>query len=223
MPAKRDIIYPIFLECCKYTDNYWCQIFEDLSYGKCPYGSYISKNFMCCNFRGKEFSYSIDIDKDPQIIYQELYNLLHNKLGFSSNQQRLDQLKNIEDIENDWKNKKWNNIKKKNIRDIVIDNYIILHRQKYNLDHINTFRLKNIILTGLLFKTISSKDIDYSEGIIHKIEGIDFSENQLIIDSNITLFPPVMEKSNNRIRRKRISDLWTNTDPEITPDESDIE
>ena len=211
MPAKRDILFPVFLECCRYTDAYWSQIFEDLSYGKCPYGCYISKNFICCNFRGKEFSYQIDINKEPETIYNEVYNLLHNKMGLSSKQQQIDQLKNIEDTESEWKNRKWNNLKKKNIRDMLIDNYIITQKNKYNLDHTNTFRLKNILLTGILFKTINSNDIDYYDGIIQRIEGIHFAENKLIIDPSITQYTPVVEK-NTRIKKKKLADLWINND-----------
>lgn len=225
MPAKRDIIYPIFLECCNYTDNYWSQIFEDLAYCKCPYGSYINKNFLCCNFRGKEFTYSIDTEKDPQIIYQEVYNLLYNKLGLTSNKQRLDKLKTIEDADSDWKYKKWNTIKKKNVRDILIDNYIIEMKKTHNLDNGNTLRLKNIILSGLLFKTINSKDIDYSDGIVNKITGINFAQNQLLIDPSITEFSPTPggEKNTNRIRRKKLADLWITRAATGGGDDSDAE
>ena len=208
MPIKRDIIYPIFLECCKFTDSYWSQIFEELSYGKCPYGSYINKNFLCCNFKGKEFSYPIDITKTPENIYKEVYQLLHDKLGVSSNKQRLDKIKNMEESDTNWKHKKWNNIKKKNIRDIIIDNYIIEKRQKFNLDASTTFRLKNIIITGILFKTITSKDINYSNGAITDIKGIEFTDGNLILDPSIITFTPVTEKSSRFTSKKRISDLW---------------
>lgn len=224
MPAKRDIIYPIFLECCKYTDHYWSQIFEDLAYGKCPYGCYINKNFICCNFKGKEFTYLIDPEKsDPHILYQDVYFLLHQKLGISSNQQRLDQFKIIDESDSEWKNKKWNNIKKKNIRDIIIDNYIIEKRQKFNLDAPTTFRLKNIIITGILFKTITSRDINYSNGVITDIKGIEFSDGNLILDPSIITFTPVTEKSSRFTFKKRISDLWKGDIQKDEEEEGDIE
>ena len=58
---------------------FWENIFENLIYGKVPYGSYISKNYICCNYKRKEFSYKIDETKDSKILYDEIYNL------FSSN------------------------------------------------------------------------------------------------------------------------------------------
>ena len=58
---KREIIYPIFLNCCQFTnDPFWQNIFEELAYGKTSYGIYISKNFICCNQKRKEFSYKIE-------------------------------------------------------------------------------------------------------------------------------------------------------------------
>ena len=61
MPIKREIVYPIFLECCQFTDDkFWENVFEDLAYGKTPYGTYISKDFLCCSYKKKEFSYKIE-------------------------------------------------------------------------------------------------------------------------------------------------------------------
>ena len=67
MPIKKDIIYPIFLECCEYTkDEFWRSIFEDLAYGITPQGTFISKGSLCCSYKRKQFSYTIQ-RKEPQI------------------------------------------------------------------------------------------------------------------------------------------------------------
>ena len=79
MPIKKDIVYPIFIECLQFTEDiFWENIFEDLAYGKTPYGTYISKDFLCCKYKKKDFSYKIE-RKDPKILYEEVYNLLANK------------------------------------------------------------------------------------------------------------------------------------------------
>ena len=84
MPIKREIIYPIFLECCQFTDDkFWENVFEDLAYGKTPYGTYISKDFLCCSYKKKEFSYKIE-KKLPKDVYNDVYDLLTNKLGLLS-------------------------------------------------------------------------------------------------------------------------------------------
>ena len=75
---KKEIIYPVFLECCQFTiDSFWENIFEDLAYGKTPYGTYINKDFLCCSYKDKEFSYKIE-RKDSEKLYKDIYNLLVN-------------------------------------------------------------------------------------------------------------------------------------------------
>ena len=68
--SANELIYPIFLEVCKYADEdiFWKYVFEDLAYGRSPYGTYITKNFMCCNYKGKEFSYKIEVTKQPEVL-----------------------------------------------------------------------------------------------------------------------------------------------------------
>ena len=84
---KNDLIYPIFLDCCLFTDNdFWKYILEDLAYGRSPYGTYIKKDFLCCNYKNKEFSYKINQKKEPEVIYNEIHDLLYNKLGLLSNE-----------------------------------------------------------------------------------------------------------------------------------------
>ena len=77
MPIKKEIVYPIFLECLTFAeDNIWKNIFEDLAYGIAPYGTYISKNFLCCGYKDKEFSYKIDSSMNAQVLYTDIYNLI---------------------------------------------------------------------------------------------------------------------------------------------------
>ena len=83
---KNELVYPIFLKCCEISDDdFWKYVFEELAYGRSPYGTYIKKGFLCCNYKSKEFTYKIDTQKDSQIIYDEIYDLLYNKLGLLSN------------------------------------------------------------------------------------------------------------------------------------------
>ena len=90
MPIKKEIVYPIFLECCQYTtDIFWENVFEDLSYGKTPYGTYITKDFLCCNYKDKEFSYKIEKNKDTEQLYNDIFNLLSKKLGLLSQRDKI--------------------------------------------------------------------------------------------------------------------------------------
>lgn len=187
MPIKKEIIYPIFLECFQYTtDSFWENIFEDLSYGKCPYGTYINKNFLCCNYKDKEFSYKIE-KKNPQQLYNDIYNLLAVKLGLLSSRDKLKKKLDFNNIEEELKfNKnKWTDIRKKNIKDLLIENYVIDMKNKYLLSNKQSKNLLSSIFIGMIFKVINIKDICYNDGKINNINGISFEKNKIIYDKNI--------------------------------------
>jgi hypothetical protein len=211
MPIKKEIIYPIFLECCIHIEDlYWKQIFEDLSYGKCPYGCYINKQYLCCSFKGKEFIYKIE-NKDPGELYEDVYDLLHRKLGILSEDQRKNKIKSIELQDIDWKTKKWNNIKKKNIKDLIIDNYIISMKKKYKLSDITALELKNTIITGIIFKTITPKEIKYENGIIISISGIDFEKGKVIYEQVLKQYKYQSEKISDKNTKKLLIDNYRNS------------
>jgi len=185
--TKKEILYPIFLECCQFAeDTFWENIFEDLVYGKTPYGTYINKNFLCCSYKNKEFSYKIE-RKDPKILYEDIYSLLTNKLGILSqrekNNKRIDFYRTENEIKENTQD--WANIRKKNIRDTLVELYVIDMKQKYKLTNLQTKNLLSSIFIGLIFKVINSKDIIYEDGKITKIEGIEFQKGKYTLIKNI--------------------------------------
>lgn len=182
---KRELLYPIFLETCKYTeDGFWKQVFEDLAYGKTPYGSYINKGFLCCNYKGKEFSYKID-SSDSQKLFEDVFELLSKKLGVESSADKSRKIRDFQKIQEEImeiRNSKWSGIKKKSTRDAIIENFIVEMKKEWNLPDSEARRLNSLISVGLLFKTISSKDIDYQNGRINSIENIVFTEGSVDYD-----------------------------------------
>ena len=187
MTIKKDIIYPIFLECSQFIlDKFWENIFEDLAYGKSPYGTYISKGSLTCKYKDKEFIYKIE-KKDPKILYNEVYLLLTKKLGLLSHQDKLNKKIDFENIENEIKEgrKNWNSIKKKNSKDLLIENYVITMKNKYFLSMKQSKYLLSIIFIGMVLKIITVKDIDYSDGVINKIESISFENKKIIFEKDI--------------------------------------
>ena len=185
---KREIIYPVFLECCQFTiDVFWQNIFEELAYGKTSYGIYISKNFICCNQKKKEFSYKIE-NKEPQVVFNELYNILKNKVGLQSHQEKLNTRKAFNDLEDETnKNIKnnWGSIKKKNMKELLIELYVTKMKNKYFLTLEQSRYLISIIYIGIIFKVITKKDINYSNGEIVHIDGIDFDRKRVILNKDI--------------------------------------
>lgn len=209
MPVKKEIIYPIFLECCEFSeDTFWKNVFEDLSYGKCPYGTYITKDFFCCNYKNKEFSYKIE-KKDPEILYNDIYELLSKKLGLLSHKDKIKKKIDFSILENEIKEnrKNWSNIRKKNIKDLLIENYVIEMKKTYSLSIKQSRELLSIIFIAMVFKVITIKDIEYSDGVIKNINGISFKNKEIIVDRDIYDFdinitPYII------VDKKSMSDNW---------------
>lgn len=181
---ERDIVYPIFLECCNFTDNiFWENIFDNLAYGDSPYGTYISKDFLCCNYKNKKFSYKIE-NKKSSIIYTEVYNLLKNKLGLMSKLERNNKRLQMDNNLN-IKKETWNSIKKKNIKSLLIEQYVIRMKNMYKLSIKKSKYLLSLIYICLLFKVVTNKDIIYENNLILDIKGIEISKNCVKINRNI--------------------------------------
>ena len=71
MPIQNVLLFPFLLKCSSHTDDpFWKYIFEDLSCGKSPYGAFIQKDFLCCNFKNKEFIYKLDEQKSPKLLFE---------------------------------------------------------------------------------------------------------------------------------------------------------
>jgi hypothetical protein len=187
MLVKKELLYPIFLECCQHADDtFWENIFEDLAYGKAPYGTYISKDFLCCGYKKKEFSYKIE-KKTSDIIYKEIYALLTKRLGLLSQREKVKKKKVFTDLEDSIKDtrKKWSDIKKKNMRELLIELYVTRMKNKHMLSSKQAKYLISIILIAIVFKVITAVNIHYSDGRINSIDGIDFDKKQVIIKRDL--------------------------------------
>lgn len=210
MPSNKEIVYPVFLECYQYTpDTFWENIFEDLAYGKTPYGTYISKDFLCCNYKDKEFSYKIERTKSSRIIYDEVCDLLVNRLGLLSQKDKVKKRSEFKIVEENIKEsrKDWSSIRKKNVKEFLIENYVIDMKNTHNLTIKQAKYLLSIIFIAIVFKVINSKDIEYSDGKIHNINGIDFEKKKIVLRKNIydievSFAPSII------IDKKLMSDNW---------------
>lgn len=209
MPIKKEIIYPVFLECCEFaSDLFWENIFEDLAYGKTPYGTYINKNFFCCSYKNKEFSYKIE-RKDPYDLYTDIYNLLTKKLGILSHKEKIKKRVDFDNTECRIKEfrQEWGNIRKKNIKDLLVERYVIDMKNKHSLSIKQAKYLLSIIFIAIVFKVITPKDIEYSDNKIQNIDGIEFSTKNIIIKRNI--YNIEIEFSQETILDKKLmSDNW---------------
>lgn len=209
MVLHKDIIYPYFLECCKYTtDMYWSNIFEDLAYGKTPYGSYISKDFLYCNYKDREFAYKI-LKKDSKELYEEVYSLFTNKLGLLSDTEKTQRKQEFIDIENSLNiNKKsWVDIKKKNMKDLLLEMYVINMGKKYELSTKQCRYLLSVLFLALILKVIVSKDIQYEDGHVTNISGIEFQKHKIILKRDLYNFDYIVSPE-IIVDKNLMSDNW---------------
>lgn len=184
---KRDLIYPFFIECCGLTtDKFWKGIFEDLAYGVAPYGAYILRGAIICNYKDKEFMYRI-VKKDPAELYNEIYNLFTAKLNVMSKEQILQQKEDMERTQESATD--WAAIKKKNIKDVLLANWALNMKNKHRLSLPQTRYILSIMFLGLIFKVFTSKDIIIKNGCIEEINGIRFSEGKVHIERDIYDIP----------------------------------
>ena len=207
---KKEILYPIFLECSTIAENdFWSKIFEDLAYGNTPFGVYISKDYLCCNYKSAPFSYKIK-RKNPKKVYDEVYNLLNNKLGLLSDEEKNIKINICNKLQDTLNNeyKSWESIRKKNIKELLIEIYVGNMKKKYNLSFVKSKKLLSIIYMGIIFKCINNADINYSNGLIHSINGISFEENKIIINKDKIHIKSISKKNTKQKNRKLLSDLW---------------
>ena len=210
MVLKKEIIYPIFFECCKYTlDVFWKKVFEDLAYGITPYGTYINKNFLCCSYKTKEFSYKIE-SNDIELLYKDVFVLLHDKFGLLS---PIDKLKKRDEFFiNETKLKEnqqyWVNIRKKKTKDLLLELFIV---EMKNLHHLSLYDAKYIfsfINVALMLKVIIFSDIEYSDNKIKHINGIEFKNNTYVIDKNLYANLDIDKTLSSYLEPKSMFDNW---------------
>lgn len=194
------LVYPIFLECCKYTkDNFWKYIFEDLAYKKTPYGIYIYCDYICCNYKGKEFNYKIDNIKNSKELFDDIYRLFNKRFELLSEKDRLNRRSLFEENENKiiyLKKHKYN----------TIFQYIIDMKKKWNLKLLQAQVLLSYILLAFLLKLLKSSDMIFKDNKIISINGINFKNSEIIYENN--LLKNFKVQSLEIINNKKLSDLW---------------
>lgn len=201
----KELIYPCFLTCLEYIeDDYWKNIFEDLSFGITPQGTYISKNYLISNIKTKEFVYKINIDLDAETLFMDVYTLLSDKLGLKSLNE-IEEYKNNIELETTYNS--WNSIKKKSIKDSIIMNYVNTKSEQFNFTTQTSKRLLNTINLGIMLKFINTKHITYENGVINEIEGFIYRENEFQFDKNLETIPSSNVIEYNKIKISLI-DIW---------------
>jgi hypothetical protein len=171
---KKEILHPCLIKCALLShDLLWKNVFENLAYGRCPSGLYINKNYIQCAIKGKEVSYKIDNRKPVQDLRKEITDILST---FVSDECKLS---------TGHGHTAWNQVKRKVIRDTLLERYVLDRTKSFKLSiHVDK-RLLSALIISLMFKTISSKNIEYRDGYIHHIDGFCYEPKRVLITKNI--------------------------------------
>lgn len=180
--SVAELRFPVLLECRKYTtETFWYHVFEDLAYNKPPAGVFFSNNHICFNSKtkSKKFSYYISND-DVETLYKDIYKLLKENVGLLSPNEILETNSKMKGV--DFMNSDWLSIRKKNIKDMFIQTFVIEQKQKYNLTIPQARDLMDTLRRHFTFKTLNINNILFEKGKIKNIEGLRFTDRNFIID-----------------------------------------
>lgn len=204
--------HPVFLRCCQFlSDPFWVFLFEDMAYGKCPYGVVIQDECMYCILRGREFTYSLQQSKSPEEICNDLCHILSTKLNILSQQ---DHFRFRDECQVHTKNymegiHSWNDIRKKNLKDVLLEKYSLTQKAKYDYTNRLTHTLFAVIFIGLQFKTILHRQIEYHHHTVQKIHGITCEPRRIVCAYNVFITKTTtnnnISNTSNKVPRRSVS------------------
>lgn len=171
---KKDILYPCFLQLVESTDDYfWKNIFEDMAYGICPYGTYIHQGTLYCNLKDKKISFYF-LDKPIEEIRSKVLTYFRTKLNLTTSKEYAVIRSQIESALSMTKYREWRDIRKRNIQTILIINYSIHLADLNAWSTAQTQKFLKTVSTAITFKTIAKDDIVYDKSTcsIQLIKGI---------------------------------------------------
>jgi hypothetical protein len=174
----KDIIYPEFLQCLEYeSDEYWRRVYENMAYGVMPGKTYISNAHLCCKHNNKTHALKIYANA-PKLFREELHSFLHDTLEIRTS----DEIRQmVENIDMSTEVESWTAIKKKNVKEIFIDRFVIEMQKKHRLTTPTARDLLADIYIHILFKFIQPSDIELQNGRIQSISGVSFDRDKYTI------------------------------------------
>lgn len=203
---KKQLIYPIFLKIAStMNDTFWKYIYEDMAYGKCPFGIFLDQSYLCCFIKGKEFSFKMD-ENNPTL-QDDIHHMMKQKAEILSEKEKIQKKDEILS-----KQKKLQNaITKKCSRDNLLQEYILKNAKTHEISIDVCHRVINFIFVGFLLKLLDIRDITLQENTIEKIKGIEFHSKKILVtnnflyDKNLKLSSSIFSEDDSK---KGILTLW---------------
>jgi len=173
---KRNLIFPFFLKCTEYCkDEFWKQVLEDMAYGKPPKNILVYDKNLVLNIGKKKESFSFENLNEKEFIEQVIPFLqnhisLYSSTDVKKRQAIIEQLKKEKEK---IKKSKWTQIRKNNPKKIFLLRFVHEKKQEFDLSWATCTRLYNELF-DVLFKQGMSKKVDFEDGKIISVEGLDF-------------------------------------------------
>lgn len=181
--------FPVFEE-YKTVDQYWQKVFENCSKGRFPRKSGYDPNKNAVWFRDKEvywYTLTGDNKKDQSELKKHFQTHLKMKSekDMTKNREQFNKLKN--ELDKSYTGE-WKTIKKKNIKDSLIRQYILDLQETHNLTNNQTIELSKLIRQAILFGWITQDHIKYSEKdrVITGLTNLEFTDGEFILKKKIT-------------------------------------
>ena len=175
--SQSNVVYPFLVKCSNHMpDEFWKSIVMNLALGKYPKCIYFSNYTIFSTVKKVQVSYSIPINRPEKEVAHEIYLFLLENTSLSSMD---DNIKKKEMIALRKKNfvmsEKWSMIKKKNVKELIMINYVLREKRERKLSWDKAFELLSLIKLGFIYRLQASKDVEYSNGEIQSIKGIVFN------------------------------------------------
>lgn len=217
---EKDVVYNVLQECFNLeTDIAWKEIFNNMSRGICPKGIMIQNGTIIGSISKKNSSKYSFLNQNPQDIIDNIKSLYSNLINIQSdNTKRNKEFDDINDLYNDFINMDWKSIKKKALKDMLIQNYVIDLKYKHNLKSVIAKSGYDTICNALyIYKTHKNIDVEYSEGKIISIKDITIENgiivnkrlekiSNIIYDSDVEEEEEEIEHEENKV--KSLKELW---------------
>jgi len=182
---KKGIVHSVFYEVSqKCEDEYWKQFFLELSIGKNIRNIFLSNGKISCTNKKNNFEYYYS-DKSPDDIIRELIPILIDNYvsGTEKNVKIKTIIEQIKKENEDLRLGKWSKIRRKNLKISLLQEFMAEFQKKHNLywdDCTYVYR----IFASNINRSILTKLVQYEDGKIININGLDVDENNKIVFHN---------------------------------------
>lgn len=177
------VIYPLFEECKGYTlDPYWQEQFSNFAANRFPQGVRYDqgRKNLVLKINGKTEIVALP-ENNPSETFQIIMNVLKSRLNLRSTRdlkiQRQEMEENLEEQKANAQEHmmcEWRKIKPKNLKDQFIMDYIAVLQQRHSLTPAEVRHLTSVVQIGFQFHSLSSSDVEYTNGAIKNIKNLVF-------------------------------------------------